>query len=97
MTRPVVLYDGECRFCRFTVRVAARFSFGRLAFLPFDDPVAVELLARLPEAIRFESAHVFRPDGSVWSPTSAPYRFVARNRSRLGPLVPNGPGPRRYP
>jgi hypothetical protein len=25
------------------------------------------------------------------------YRFVARNRSRLGRLVPNGPAPRRFP
>jgi hypothetical protein len=57
----------------------------------------VELLARLPEHVRFESAHLFRPDGSVWSPSSRAYRLVARNRHRLGRLVPGGPGPRRYP
>ena len=57
-----------------------RLDFGRLAFLPFDDPAAEPLLARLPEAARFESVHLFRPDGSVWSPSSAPYRLVARNR-----------------
>jgi hypothetical protein len=55
------------------------------------------LLARLPENVRSESAHLFRPDGSVWSPSSAPYRLVARNRHRLGRVVPGGPGPRRYP
>ncbi|MGZ8783258.1 MAG: hypothetical protein ACXWZB_07140 [Gaiellaceae bacterium] len=55
------------------------------------------MLARLPEATRHESAHLFHPDGSVWSPRSAPYRLVARNRQRLGPLVPDRPGPRRYP
>ena len=65
--------------------------------LPFDDPDAEPLLARLPEAVRFESVHLFRPDGSVWSPSSAPYRFVARNRDRLARFVPNRPGPRRYP
>jgi hypothetical protein len=78
-------------------RVAARFDRGRYAYLPFDDPDAEPLLARLPEAKRFASAHLLRPDGSVWSPTSAPYRLVARNRHRLGRLVPNRPGPRRYP
>jgi hypothetical protein len=52
---------------------------------------------RIPEERRYESAHVARPDGSIWSPTSTPYRLVARNRHRLGPLVPDGPGPRRYP
>jgi hypothetical protein len=51
----------------------------------------------LPEEIRFASAHLFRPDGSIWSPGSAAYRLVARNRHRLGRLVPDCPGPRRYP
>jgi len=62
-----------------------------------DDPAAEPLLARLPGDVRFESAHLFRPDGSVWSPSSAPYRLVARNRHRLGRLVSSRPGPRRYP
>jgi hypothetical protein len=55
------------------------------------------LLARLPEPVRFESVHLFRPDGSAWSPSSAPYRLVARNRHRLGRVVPDVAGPRRYP
>ena len=65
--------------------------------MPFDDPAAERLLASLPETVRFESAHLFRPDGSVWSPSYAPYRLVARNRHRLGRFTPGGPGPRRYP
>jgi predicted DCC family thiol-disulfide oxidoreductase YuxK len=97
LTRPVVLYDGGCRFCRFAARVVARLDFGRLAFLPFDDPAAEPLLARLPEKVRFASAHVLRADGSVWSPSGAAYRLVARNRHRLGRFVLSGPGPRRYP
>ena len=97
MTRPVLLYDGGCRFCRFTARIAARFDRGRNAYLAFDDVEAERLLARLPEARRYASAHLVRSDGSIWSPSSAPYRFVARIRRRLGPLVPDGPGPRRYP
>ena len=78
-------------------RVAARVDRSRHAWLPFDDEEAQPLLARLPEAIRYESVHVVRPDGSIRSPSSAPYRLVAGNRRRLGSLVPDGPGPRRYP
>jgi len=78
-------------------RVAARFDRDRFAYLPFDDPDAEPLLARLPAAKRFASAHLCRRDGSAWSPSSAPYRLVSRNRHRLGPLVPDRPGPRRYP
>jgi hypothetical protein len=55
------------------------------------------LLARVPEEARFLSAHLVRRDGSVWSPSSAAYRVVADNRGRLGRLVPNRPGPRRFP
>ena len=78
-------------------RVAARIDRGRFAYLPFDDSEAERLLARVPEATRYESAHLVGPDGSIRSPNSAPYRLVARVRHRLGPLVPDGPGPRRYP
>jgi hypothetical protein len=78
-------------------RVAARLDRGRLGWLPFDDEAARPQLAQLPEAIRYESAHVVRRDGSIWSPSSAPYRLVARNRHRLGRFVPDGPGPRRHP
>ena len=78
-------------------RVAARFDCGRYAYLPFDDAEAEPLLAHLPEPARYASARVVRRDGSVWSPNSAPYRFVANNRHRLRPIVPDGPGPRRYP
>jgi hypothetical protein len=78
-------------------RVAARIDRGRYAYLPFDDPEAEPLLAPLPEARRYASAHVVRPDGSVWSPSSVPYRLVARNRHQLGKLVPSRCGPRRFP
>jgi hypothetical protein len=78
-------------------RVAARLDRGRYAYLPFDDPDAEPMLVSLPEEKRFASAHLVRPDGTFWSPSSVPYRLVARNRHRLGRLVPDGPGPRRYP
>ena len=93
----MVLYDGGCRFCRFVARAGARLDRGRYAYLPFDDVDAEPLLARLPEERRYATAHLFRPDGSVWSPSSVLYRIVAANRGKLGPLVPNRPGPRRYP
>jgi predicted DCC family thiol-disulfide oxidoreductase YuxK len=95
--RPVVVYDGGCRFCRFAARVAARLDRGRYAYLPFDDPDAEPLLAPLPAEKRFASAHVVRENGTLWSPSSAPYRLVAHNRHRLGRLVPSRSGPRRYP
>jgi predicted DCC family thiol-disulfide oxidoreductase YuxK len=93
----VLLYDGGCRFCRFTARLAARCDRGRYAYLAFVDAEAAPLLGRLPEDRRYTSAHLFRPDGSVWSPSGVLYRLIADNRRLLGRLVPARPGPRRYP
>ena len=48
---------------------------------------ALRLTAPLGRALRVV------PDGVL----DAAYRLVAGNRSRLGRLVPDRPGPRRYP
>jgi predicted DCC family thiol-disulfide oxidoreductase YuxK len=103
--RPVLLYDAGCRFCRFAARSVARLDVReRLAILPLDDAAAVPLLATLPEAERFDSWRLVRRDGSVLGyggvrghVPDALYQLVARNRSFLGRLVPDGPAPRRFP
>lgn len=105
LRRPVLLYDAGCRFCRFAARSIARLDVhARLAILPLDDPAAVSLLATLPETERFDSWRIVRRDGSVFGYggirgrlPDALYHFVARNRSFLGRLVPDGPAPRRFP
>lgn len=103
--RPVLLYDSGCRFCRFAARVVARLDRGeRLAFLPLDDPAAETLLAPVPVEERFASWRLVRRDGSVRARgfvrgrlPDAVYDLVARNRGKLGRLVPDGAGPYRYP
>jgi hypothetical protein len=103
--RPVLLYDAHCRACRFAARVVARLDRGRrLAFLPLDDPAADELLASIPATERLASWRLVRRDGSVagygWVRGRLPdaaYGLIARNRGRLGRLVPDGEAPRRYP
>jgi hypothetical protein len=77
---------------------------GRLAVLPLDDRIASALLDELPEAERFDSWRLVRPDGSILGYAvvrgrvpDALYRFVAEHRKLLGRLVPDGPAPRRFP
>jgi predicted DCC family thiol-disulfide oxidoreductase YuxK len=103
--RPVLLYDRDCRLCRFSARLVARLDRGeQLAFLPLDDPAAAALLEPVPAEERLASWRLVRRDGSVrgrgWVRGRLPdaaYGLVARNRGRLGRLVPDGPGPHRYP
>jgi predicted DCC family thiol-disulfide oxidoreductase YuxK len=76
---------------------------GKLAFLPFGDEEALPFLAQIPENERFASWHLIRPDGRRFSrgivggPADAAYDLIARNRDKLGKLVPDRPGPRRWP
>jgi predicted DCC family thiol-disulfide oxidoreductase YuxK len=66
--RPVLFYDGNCRFCRAMARVTAALDRGRrLAYLPFSDALAEDLLAGVPEEQRFHSIHMAFPDGEVLS------------------------------
>lgn len=68
LNRPVLLYDGECRFCRFcAAAIVACDRRGHLAVLPFGDPEAAALLEPVPEAKRRSSMHLARPGGSVAS------------------------------
>jgi predicted DCC family thiol-disulfide oxidoreductase YuxK len=49
-TRPVLLYDGGCRLCRFSVRAIARLDRdGELDLLPLEDPAASAFVRHLPE------------------------------------------------
>jgi len=62
--RPALLYDGDCRFCRFAARAVDRLDpEHRLALLPFDDPDAAALLSELPEGERAASWQLFLPGG----------------------------------
>lgn len=105
LPRPVLLYDADCRFCRFAARCVARLDIrGRLAFLPLDDAEAERFLDPLPEEERSASWRLVRRDGSLLGyggvrgrVPDAIYAFVARHRGTLGRVVPDGHAPRRFP
>ena len=63
--RSTLLYDGECRFCRFAARAVIRFDREqRLVVLPFDDLEAERLLQPIPENERSTSWQLVLADGS---------------------------------
>jgi predicted DCC family thiol-disulfide oxidoreductase YuxK len=80
-SRPVLLYDGACRFCRFVARAAVRLDRGeRIAFLPLQDSEATSLLPGLDEAERMASIHLVEPDGRRFSRGAALSRLITHLR-----------------
>jgi predicted DCC family thiol-disulfide oxidoreductase YuxK len=66
--RAVLLYDSDCRFCRFALeRVLAWDRHSRLRPLALKDPEAERLLAQLDAQARMDSWHLVERDGEVSS------------------------------
>lgn len=75
----VVLYDGDCRFCRAAAGALAAWDrAGALAVVAFRDPLGALLAAGVPEAERFGSLHARGPDGRVVSGQDALALVLAR-------------------
>ena len=82
---PVVLYDGQCAFCRVCARLLRRLDRGgRLDLLDFNRPEADPILASLPAAERRTALHVADPDGSIYSAGPALRRALG---ATLGPAA----------
>ena len=68
MVRPLLLYDGACRFCRASARFVAKLDGDRrLAFLPMHDERAEPYVSLVPDSDRFKSFHVIEPAGRTSS------------------------------
>jgi predicted DCC family thiol-disulfide oxidoreductase YuxK len=68
VTRPTVLYDAECAFCRWSLaHLLRRDPHEKLRIVPLQSPDAAVLLPRLTAAERAAAAHLVTADGRVFS------------------------------
>ena len=96
--RLVVLFDGECRWCRWSVaRLVPLDTRHRLRLMAIQDPEAQRLLSSVPEEERLASAHAVTPDGRVFSGGDAAAPIAAELPALAwgAPLVRALPGPTR--
>jgi predicted DCC family thiol-disulfide oxidoreductase YuxK len=67
----LLIYDGDCRFCRFGMEVVRTLDLMRaLDFCPFGNPVAEERLAVIPPDERYTSFHA-ATESDLFSGTEA--------------------------
>jgi predicted DCC family thiol-disulfide oxidoreductase YuxK len=66
--RALLLYDGECAFCRWSLRRVLAWDRGRhLRPVALQESRATELLAELDEDARMASWHLVEADGTRFS------------------------------
>jgi predicted DCC family thiol-disulfide oxidoreductase YuxK len=84
----VVIYDGQCRFCTAQVQRLARWDlFGRLAFLPLQDPRVGEAYPDLhPEQLTSQMYVVTRSGERL--PGALAVRYLTRRLPLLWWLAP---------
>jgi predicted DCC family thiol-disulfide oxidoreductase YuxK len=71
MDKLTLIYDGECRVCRFGMEIVRAFDLGHaLEFCPFGDPISEARLSLVPEDDRYESFHAATAD-EIFSGTDA--------------------------
>jgi predicted DCC family thiol-disulfide oxidoreductase YuxK len=64
----IVLYDGDCGFCRWSSgRIRRLDRRGALGFGSIQSPRGADLLRVVPSELRLASMHAVTPDGRVWS------------------------------
>lgn len=81
--RPVLLYDGDCGFCRDAVEQLRRWDTHRaLEYVPSKDRARLHWLPPLSKAALDRAMHLVLPDGHVYS--------GARALVALLPLLPAG-------
>ncbi len=85
----VVIYDGECNFCKQQVRNLQRLDrFGtRLSFISLHDPRVAERYAQLTHDQLMEQMYVVTTAGMMYGGADA-VRYLSRRLPLLWPVAP---------
>ncbi len=77
--RPVILYDGDCGFCRRSVLMARRLTGGRVDFVASQSDECAARFPQIPRSALDESVHLVETDGRVTRGAEAVVRALATN------------------
>src|SRR5574342_681879 len=80
--RPILIYDGDCGFCRIWIAYWQQLTAERVEYQPFQ--TAADLIPDIPRTA-FESAvHLIWPDGRVVTGAQAVFETLALTPGRAG-------------
>src|SRR5687767_4488239 len=76
--KPILVYDGDCPFCRRWVKRLRRLTLGRMDFAPYQE--AADRFPEIPRGAFIASVQFIQPDGRVYSGAAAAFKTLAQNR-----------------
>jgi predicted DCC family thiol-disulfide oxidoreductase YuxK len=82
--RPLVVFDGDCGFCRRWIERWRQTLGDRVDFLPYQE--AASRFPAIPESAFRDAVHLVEPDGRVTRGAEAVFRALAHAPGRRWPL-----------
>jgi predicted DCC family thiol-disulfide oxidoreductase YuxK/uncharacterized membrane protein YphA (DoxX/SURF4 family) len=75
--KPLLVFDGDCHFCRRWVSRWQRATLDAVDYLPYQDPSIPARFPELPQSDLEQSIHLILPDGAVSRGAEAVFRSLA--------------------
>jgi predicted DCC family thiol-disulfide oxidoreductase YuxK len=84
--RPVLVFDGDCGFCRFWVARWRRRTGDRVRYQPFQDPDTAERFPQIPVERFVRAVHLVEPGGGSSSGARAVFRLLTLSPAPSNPV-----------
>lgn len=80
LQKPLLLFDGDCGFCRQWIERWRRVTGGAVDYAPYQ--AEADRFPEIPRERFAEAVHLLEPDGRVTSGAEAVFRTLATARGR---------------
>ncbi len=84
--KPLMVYDGDCRFCGLWIRRWRQLTGDVVDYLPSQDPQIASRFPEIPPKQFQTSVQLIEPSGTVFSGAEAVFRALAKNPNTHWPL-----------
>ncbi len=76
-TKPLLVFDGDCNFCRRWISRWRKTTGELVDYLPFQDPLVAERFPEVPREFFEQAVQLIDPDGWVYGGAEAVMRTLA--------------------
>jgi len=78
--KPLLIYDGNCHFCRYWANRWHRLTGDTVDYLPLQEPRLADLFPEISRLALESAVHFIEPDGKVSSGAQAVFRLLAERQ-----------------